>query len=58
MSDAGSLPSASPTLLLGSTGQLGLTLCQSLSKVGLSLPRRVEADLLNLRQLSDWVVWL
>lgn len=53
MSDAGSL---SPILLLGGAGQLGLTLSQSLSKGGVSLPRRVEADLLNLRQLSDWVL--
>lgn len=58
MSDAGSLSSVSPILLLGGAGQLGLTLCQSLSKGGVSLPGRIEADLLNLRQLSDWVVRL
>lgn len=58
MSDAGSLPSVSPILLLGGAGQLGLTLSQSLSKGGVSLPGRVEADLLHLRQLSDWVVRL
>lgn len=49
MSDAGALPSVSPILLLGGAGQLGLTLCQSLSKGGVSLPERVEVDLLNLR---------
>lgn len=34
MSDAGSLSSVSPILLLGGAGQLGLTLCQSLSMGG------------------------
>lgn len=55
MNDAGLVPSFSPTLLLGGAGQLGLALCQLLGKEGLSLPGRAEVDLLNLRQLVDWV---
>lgn len=55
MNDAGLVPSLSPTLLLGGAGQLGLALCQLLGKEGLSLPGRAEVDLLNLRQLVDWV---
>lgn len=55
MNDAGLVSSLSPTLLLGRSGQLGLALCQLLGKEGLSLPGRAEVDLLNLRQLVDWV---
>jgi len=51
MSDAGSVLSLRPTLLLGGTGQLGLALCHLLDKEALWLPRRAEADLLNPGQL-------
>ncbi|MBP4060895.1 dTDP-4-dehydrorhamnose reductase [Aeromonas sp. Prich7-2] len=55
MSDAGSLPSVSPILLLGGAGQLGLALCKELGKEGLSLPGRTEVDLLQPGQLAYWV---
>lgn len=55
MSDAGSVLSLRPTLLLGGTGQLGLALCHLLDTEALWLPRRAEADLLNPGQLISLV---